>query len=312
VERQVQQDLGHDMALEVGYQGNHSSHQLFQPDDNPCPNLATLNSNINCNSLRPYPDIGSISGTASFGFGNYEALTAKLEKRLSKGLQFISSFTYGHALANTGTTLSGSNNFQTKSNTNYGLDYSSAAWDIRLNFTTGLTYDLPFGRGKQLGGNMSKAADYVVGHWQVNTIVTLHTGQPYTVSAGGCQGVWAGCFPDMAAVGLNANAAPSGGRTPSEWFNTSNFTAPASLTEGTLADNTNYGPPLKNVDFSVFKDIPFTERFRLQFRSEFFNLFNTPQFGFPDSGYGDSNFGQVTSTLAGTERHIQFSLKLLF
>jgi hypothetical protein len=308
----VQQDLGHDMALEVGYQGNHSSHQLFQPDDNPCPNLATLNSSINCNSLRKYPDIGSISGTSSFGFGNYEALTVKLEKRMSKGLQFISSFTYGHALANTGTTLSGSNNFQTISNINYGLDYSSAAWDIRENFTTGLTYDLPFGRGKQLGNSMSKAEDYVVGHWQINTIVALHSGQPYTVSAGGCQGVWAGCFPDMVSAGLNANAAPSGGRTPSEWFNTANFTAPASLTEGGIGDNTNYGPSLKNVDFSVFKDIPLGERVRLQFRSEFFNLFNTPQFGTPDSGYGDSKFGQVTSTLAGTERHIQFSLKLLF
>jgi hypothetical protein len=308
----VQQDLGHDMALEVGYQGNHSSHQLFQPDDNPCPNFPTLNPNINCNSLRPYPDIGSISGTASFGYGNYHALTAKLEKRLSKGLQFITSFTYGHALANTGTTLSGSNNFQTISNINYGLDYSSAAWDIRLNFTTGLTWDLPFGRGKQFGANMSPVVNMLVGNWQVNTIVTLHTGQPYTVSAGGCQGVWAGCFPDMASSGLGSNAAPAGGRTPSEWFNTANFTAPASLTEGGIGDNTNYGPSLKNVDFSVFKDFAFTERYRLQFRSEFFNLFNTPQFGFPDSGYGDSNFGKVTSTLAGTERHIQFSLKFLF
>jgi hypothetical protein len=307
----VQQDIGHEMAIELGYQGNHSSHQLFQPDDNPCPNLGTLNSSINCNTLRPYPDIGSISGTASFGFGNYEAMTAKLEKRLSKGLQFISSFTYGHALANTGTTLSGSQNFQTKSNINYALDYSSAAWDIRLNFTTGLTYDLPFGRGKQLGGNMNKVADYFVGHWQVNTIITLHTGQPYTVSAGGCQGVWAGCFPDL-VMNMNPNAAPSGGRTPSEWFNTSNFTVPASLTEGNLGDNTNYGPGVKNVDFSVFKDIPFTERFRLQFRSEFFNLFNTPQFGTPDSGLGDTNFGKVTSTAAGTERHIQFSLKFIF
>ena len=174
------------------------------------------------------------------------------------------------------------------------------------------TYDLPFGRGKQFGSNMSKAADYFVGHWQVNTILTLHSGQAYTVSAGGCQGVWAGCFPDMAASGLSANAAPSGGRTPSEWFNTSNFTAPASLTQGSLGDNTNYGPSLKNVDFSVFKDIPFTERFRLQIRGEFFNLFNHPQFGMPDSGYGDSNFGKITSTLAGTERHVQLSLKLLF
>jgi hypothetical protein len=273
--------------------------------------MATLNPNISCNSLRLYPDIGSISGTSSFGFGKYEAMTAKLERHFAKGLQFITAFTWGHALANTGTTLSGSNNFQTKSNVDYNLDYSSAAWDIRENFTTGLTYDLPFGRGKQFGNTMNKAADLIVGHWQLNTIVSLHSGQPYTVSASGCQGVWAGCFPELVA-GANPNAAPSGGRTPSEWFNTSNFTAPAPLTEGNLADNTNYGPSLKNVDFTISKDFPFTERVRMQFRSEFFNLFNTPQFGTPDSALSDSNFGKITSTLAGTERHIQFGLKLLF
>ena len=305
----VQQELGHQMALELGYQGNHSSHQLFQPDDNPCPNYPTLNSAINCNDLRAYPDIGSISGTASFGYGNYRAFTAKLEKHLSSGLQFISSYTLGKAMADTGTTLSGSNNFQTISNINYNLDYSPAAWDIRNNFTTGLTWDLPFGRGKQFGGSLNRAADFVLGNWQVNTIVTLHSGQPYTVSAGGCQGVWAGCFPDITG---SSNAAPAGGRTPSEWFNTANFSAPASLTQGTIGDNQNYGPPLRNIDFSVFKEFPFTERFKMQFRSEFFNLFNTPQFNFPDSGFGDSNFGKITSTLAGTERHVQFSLKLLF
>jgi hypothetical protein len=307
----IQQDLGHQMALELGYQGNHSSHQLFQPDDNPCPNLATLNASINCNALRMYPDIGGISGTSSYGFGNYEAATAKLEKHLSKGLEFISSFTWGHALANTGTTLSGSNNFQTKSNLDYNEDYSSAAWDIRLNFTTGFTYMIPFGRGREFGSNMNRAADAIIGNWQTNGILTLHTGQPYTVSASGCQGVWAGCFPDL-VTGSNPNAAPAGGRTPSEWFNTANFTAPASLTEGNLGDNTNYGPPLRNLDFSIFKDFVFTERVRMQFRAEVFNLANTPQFNFPDSGYGDTNFGKVTSTLPGTERHVQFGLKLLF
>jgi len=307
----VQEDLGHQMSLEVGYQGNHSSHQLFQPDFNPCPNLGTLNASINCNSLRTYPDIGSISGTSSFGFGNYNAMTVKLERRMSKGLEFIASYTYGHALANTGTTLSGSNNFQTKSNLDYNLDYSSAAWDIRHNFTTGFVYDLPFGRGKQFGSSMNRAADALVGGWQVNGILTLHTGQPYTVSASGCQGVWAGCFADLVS-GANPNAAPSGGRTPSEWFNTANFTAPASLTEGNLGDNTNYGPPLRNLDLSIFKDFAFTERYRLQFRTEIFNFTNTPQFSFPDSGFGDANFGRITSTLSGTERHIQFALKFLF
>ena len=310
----VQRDLGHDMAFELGYQGNHSSHQLFQPDPNACPNYPTANTNITCTSLRPYPDIGGVSGTASFGQGNYNAMTAKLEKRYSNGLQFISSFTWGHALADTGTTLSGSNWFQTKDNLNYGEDYSSAAWDIRLNFTTGFTYDIPFGRGRKYGSDLNRAADIALGGWQINGILTLHTGQPYTVamnSSSYCVGVWAGCFPDYVGSG-GANAAPSGGRTPSQWFNTANFAPPAALTEGNLGDNTNYGPALKTLDASIFKNFDFTERYKLQFRGEFFNISNTPQFNFPDSGYGDSTFGQVTSTLAGTERHIQFSLKFLF
>ena len=240
----IQHELGHDMALELGYQGNHSSHQLFQPNPNACPNYPTTNTQITCTSLLPYPDIGSVSGTASFGYGKYNAMTAKLEKHFSKGLQFISSYTWGHALADTGTTLSGSQNFQTINNLNYGADYSSAAWDIRQNFTTGFTYDIPIGRGRQYGASMNKAADLLLGGWQVNGILTLHTGQPYTVSASGsyCIGVWAGCFPDI--VSGSANAAPAGGRTPSEWFNTANFTAPAALTEGNVGDNTNYGPPL--------------------------------------------------------------------
>ena len=96
------------MALELGYEGNHQSHQLYQPDFNACPNVYTTNSSITCNALRPNPIIGSISGTATFGFGNYNAMTASLQKRFSKGLQFNAAYTYGHALANTGTTLSGS------------------------------------------------------------------------------------------------------------------------------------------------------------------------------------------------------------
>src|ERR1035438_7687308 len=104
--------------------------------------------------------------------------------------------------------------------------------------TTGFTYDLPFGRGKQFGGSLNKAVDIALGNWQLNGILTLHTGQPFTVSGSGCQGVWAGCFP---AVTGDPNAAPSGGRTPSEWFNIANFSAPAPLSEGTIGDNRNYG-----------------------------------------------------------------------
>jgi len=307
----VQQELPGSMALELGYQGNHSSHQLLQPDFNACPNLATTNSNINCNSIRPYPDIGSISGTATFGFGNYEALTAKLEKRFSHGLQFISSYTYGHALANSGTTLSGSSGFGYKDNTNISTSYASAAWDIRHNFTTGFTWDIPFGRGRMYGSNINRVADALIGGWQTNGILTLHTGQPFTLTASGCQGVWANCFVDV-VPGQDPNAAPSGGRNPGEWFNTANVTKPAPLTEGDIGLQTNYGPPTRNLDFSLFKTFRFTERWNLQFRAESFNIANTPQFGLPDNALQDANFGKITSTVAGSERHIQFALRLQF
>ncbi len=308
----VQQQLRGDMALEVGYQGNHSSHQLLQPDFNACPTVYTTNSNINCNADRPVPEIGSISGTATFGYGNYNALTAKLEKRFSRGLQFISSYTYGHALANTGTTLSGSQGFYTKNPLDYSTSYSSAAWDVRHNFTTGFTYEIPFGRGRSYGSNINRFADFALGGWQTNGILSLRTGNPYTIYASGCQQVGeGGCGPDL-VPGMNPNDAPSGGRTPSMWFNTAAVTAPSALTGGNLGLQTNYAPPTRNLDLSLFKDFPFTERFRMQFRAESFNLTNTPQFGTPDSGLGDANFGKITSTQTGSERHIQFSLRLQF
>jgi hypothetical protein len=306
----VQQQLPSDMSLEVGYQGNHSSHQLLQPDFNAAPNFGTTAS-INSNDLRPVKELGSISGTSTFGFGNYDAMTAKLEKRFSRGLQFISSYTWGHAMANSGTTLSGSSGFGYRDNTNISTSYANAAWDIRHNFTTGFNYEIPFGRGKAHGANMNRALDIVAGGWMVNGIFSYHTGQPFTVRSNGCQGVWASCYPDLVA-GADPNAAPAGGRRPQEWFNTANFLAPASLTQGNLGLQTNYGPSLRNLDFSIAKNFKFTERWKMQFRGESFNFANTPQFSLPNNNRQDPNFGIVTSTQAGSERHIQFALRLEF
>jgi hypothetical protein len=257
------------------------------------------------------PYIGNISGTATFGFGNYQGTTAKLEKRYSAGLQFVAAYTYGHAFANSGTTLSGSNGLYSRDNTNYATSYASASWDIRHNFTTGFNYDIPFGRGRQYGSNLNPVVDTIDRNWHLNGILSFHNGQPYTLNASGCIGVWAGCSPDV-VLGKDPNAAPSGGRRPAEWFDTSNFTAPTPLTEGSLGLQTQIAPPTRSVDLSIFKDFVFTERWKLQFRAESFNIANTPQFGTPNNNFGNSQFGQVTSTQAGSERHIQFALRLQF
>jgi hypothetical protein len=312
----VQHELPYHMALEVAYVGNHQAHGLLQPDQNACPNTPSVA--VSCLSLRPAPYIGGLSGTASFGFGNYAGLTTKLEKRMSNGLTFLTSYTYGHALADSGTTLSGSNGLSTINPLDYNSSYSSASWDIRHNFTTSGSYLIPFGRGKKYGNSMNSVANAIVGNWQLNTVLTLHTGQPFTIQGTGCQGQWNMCRPLALS---NPQAAPSGGRTPSEWFNTAAVTQAPSLAAaasdpilagGNLGLQSNTSPGTKNLDFNVFKDFVITERYRAQFRAEAFNLFNTPEFNAPGNTYGQGSFGVITGTQQGSERHVQFALRFQF
>jgi hypothetical protein len=309
----VQHEFTQDLALEVGYLGNHQSHQLYQPNPNTGPLIFTSNPAITGTSTSLYPDLGGVSGTATFGFGNYNAMTAKLTKRMSNGLTFQTAYTYGHSLADTGTTLSGSSGFYTVDNANQNSSYSSSAWDIRHNFVSSFNYSLPFGKGKQYASSMNRIAEAALGNWQVNGILSLRTGQPYTLDSGGCLVVNGGCGPEI-MPGKNPNAAPPGGRTPSEWFDTANFlpVGTQGLSEGNVGLQTNTGPPTRTLDFSIFKDFAFTERFKLEFRAEGTNVANTPQFSSPSNSQTSGNFGQVTSTNAGTERHIQFQLRLRF
>ncbi len=317
----VQQELPGQMALEVGYLGNHQSHQLYQPDPNGCPTVFTTNSALTCQDLRLYPDLGSISGTASMGFGNYNALTASLQKRMTSGLQFQGSYTYGHALADTGTTLSGSAGLYNKNALNINESYTTASWDVRHNFVGSFDYEIPFGRGKQFGASLNTVTQVLLGNWQFNGILTLRSGQPFTLRSNGCSMVSedsGACGPTLASG--SPNAAPPGGRTPSEWFNTANFVPVADLTlgeklsQGNVGLQSNVGPPTRTLDFSVFKDFAFTERWKLEFRAEGFNVANTPQFWTNnlDSSQQDSNFGKITGTQTGSERHIQFALRLQF
>lgn len=306
-----QRELPWQAALELAYVGNHQAKQLFQPDPNAPMNIGTLDSTITGTSRRPIPALGGVSGTASFGYGNYHGMTAKYEKRYSQGLQLLASYTYGKAWANTGTTLSGSTGFGIPDPRNYGSGYSYAAWDIRHNFVGSFNYEIPFGKGKLYGANLNRAANAIIGNWQVNGILSMHTGNPYTLRWNGCQGVWGACRPDIVS-GKDADSAPSGGRTPDLWFDTSVATRAASLTGGNFPLQAMTAPPQKTLDFSIFKDFAITERFKAQFRAEGTNVSNTPWFGTPDNNLQNANFGKVTSTYSGSERHIQFQLRLQF
>ena len=330
----LQREVGWGTSVEVGYEGNHQAHQLILWNSDTYPNLGTFNTSISSANLQQIQpacstcqSVGNgLSMTSSFGFGNYAAGSVKIEKRFSNGLQFLTSYVWSHALADSGTPLSGSSNLGLPVAYNFGSEYSSASWDIRHSMTTSFNYELPIGRGKKFGGGMNRAVDMVVGGWQANGILSLRTGQPFTLNGASCHGVWSKCMPDYASgYSGNGNTAPPGGRTTAEWFNTAAYVeaysnqATGVATGGDVGQQTLTGPPTKTMDFSLFKTFRVTERFALQFRGEALNLGNFALLNYPDASIGDSKayggnglFGQITGANVGTERHVQFSLRLSF
>jgi hypothetical protein len=304
----IQREFRGGNAVELAYVGNKQAKQLHFSDPN-----APFNDprpNIEANIRRPIPNLGGVNYTSTFGFGNYAGLTAKFEKRFSNGLQYLTAYTWGHALATSGTPLSGSGGFGPKNPRNWSEAYSSAAWDIRHNLTGSFLYDLPIGKGKKFDLN-SKAGNMILGGWQINSVMSFRTGAPITLSTNNCVGSFGNCQPD-AVAGKSSNAAPSGGRNVNQWWDIANVTAPTPGTPGSLGLQTNRIPGQRNVDLSLFKAVQISERFSMQLRAESFNLGNTPQWGSPNNQQGNPNFGKIFSTQDGTQRRTQFALRFMF
>jgi len=311
----VQRDLGGNMALEVSYIASKGLKQLINWDPNIPVNSPLPNQNQDARRAQPFLR-GGIQETSSFGRSAYHGLAAKLEKRFSQGISYTAVYTWGHALADTGTPLSGSTGFGIRDITcGFRCEYSSAPWDIRQRFNFIMNYELPFGRGRQFGANLGRAADLAVGGWQVNSVVTFSTGQPFTLQSLNAVGSFNGTNVRPDAVdGKDPFQAPSGGRTPDQWWDITAVKSPAPGTVGNVGNQTHYGPGIRNLDFSLFKDFRITERFSLQFRNEYFNMTNTPRFAVAGVGnqQGNSNFGRISQTLPGSQRYVQFALRLKF
>jgi hypothetical protein len=202
---------------------------------------------------------------------------------------------------------------------------SLSSQDVSQRLVISYVLDLPFGHGKRFASGFSGAADKAVSGWGIDGITTFQRGFPLKIT-------WAGPATALEAANLGvSNIRPNvvsgcdksaGGGHITQWFNTSCFAAPPEWGFGSeaRADSSLRSPGINNFDFAVFKRTTFGERYGVEFRTEFFNIFNHPYFSPPGTGFaGDptaNGFGQITSTVAAgvasPERLIQFALKFVF
>lgn len=297
----IEQQFAKSFVLDVDYVGSVSRHQFIQPSAN----TALTPGPGPVGPREPYPAYGgSFSFDENVGNASYNALQVKLQKSLSSGLSFLASYTWSKALDIQSEGQSGS------IETIYDLrrDWGPSDFNRTQMFVFNSIYQLPVGEGKKYLSNANGFVRTLLGNWNLGGILTMNSGQPYRIVAGG----------DIANVGGGSQRAqvvgdPNAGFTQSrlEWFNTAAFALPAPYTFGNEGRNNLTGPPLKNLDFIAYKDFLFTERLRLQFRSEFFNIFNHANFGLPGTNVQSASFGVITGT-ATAPREIQFALKLNF
>lgn len=294
----VQRQLPGQMVLEVGYMGNRSSRILMDdPINNAAPTLPNDTSSVQ-SRRRVSNLLGAFSYISPQGFSNYNALVVNLEKRFSRGLSVLASFTWSRALGVAPPITEGINGQAVQDPTNLAREYGPLEFDIMRRFVASYLYELPFGRGKRFLGSSSRVVDLLVGGWQLNGITTLQAGFPLTPTLSYSLGK-----TDTVSRPNVIGDPTRTSRQPNDWLSAAAFAIPtnAEITAGNFYGNEGVGvvrsPGLVNLDFSVFKNFEVREGMRLQFRTEIFNATNTPYFGSPGSvglTVGTPTFGKVT------------------
>ena len=308
----VQHQLGHNGVLEVAYVGSKGTKLLTARDINQ-PQPSVLPPGLPF-VPRPNPRFDDIDLLESRANSNYHSLQARFQQRVSRGLSALLSYTWAKSIDDASNFFSstGDPNFPQNSY-NVRAERGRSNFDVRHRLSASYSYDLPFGKGREHLANAGWISTVLSG-WQSFGIVTLQSGRPFTVAL----------LPDIdnsgtgrSILGFGANDRPNvvgdprlDQRSPERWFNTSAFVFPRPGTFGNVGRNTLDGPGYENVNMSLLKNTSLSERFNLQLRAEFFNLFNHPNFNLPDNFLGSPTFGRINS--ARDPRHVQFAVKLLF
>ncbi len=316
----LQQELPANFVGTLTYLGSHGVHLL---DTN------AVNLTNPATGIPQYPSFApAIGWRGSVGASSYNGLVVSVRRPFAHGLLVAANYAYTHELDNGSNGSGDGDEISPQNPLCLRCEWASGAWDARHVVNGNVVYELPFGRGKQM---LNKGlASAIAGNWQLTAAALARTGFPINVllpssfiSPYGNSGT---LRPNLVP---GVSLTPQGGRTIAHWINAAAFAAPAAGTFGDAPRDLFPGPGTWQVDTGVAKTFPIGERARVEFRSEFYNVFNHPQLGAPNATFTPSNttgFGSITTTVnlntaivspitpvgSGTPREIQFALRLEF
>jgi hypothetical protein len=318
-EMNVQRQFGSNMALEVGYlgtQGHRLPRYIYFNAAAPGPGSQL--------SREAWPNFNNTVENIDVVNANYNALSVKLTRRMSRGFTYLLGYTYSKSIDDgSGLRTLGTDQIGAQNSYCIPCERGLSIFDQRQRFVASTLYQLPIGKGHTYMNH--GVAGTLIGGWDIGMIYSMASGSPVNIGDGTCRSnIGASCMDRPNAVpGVSSQLSnPS----PTEWFNVQAFALQPQYTFGDLGRNTVIGPPLFSVDTTLDKDFRFTERLNLQLRLDVFNLFNHPNFGSPNNGLtgdhldangvpipGSGNFGTITTLNPGVSmRQLQLSVKLIF
>jgi hypothetical protein len=316
----VQYELMPDIVLDVAYVGNKGTklngfRNLNQRS------VITNPDGSQSAGARPYPAFGDIQWMENRVSSSYKSLQMRLEKRFSKGLSGMVSYTWGEALTGAVDHISTSGGgagidtgvFREPQDAyNLRAERGPSEFDVTHRVVASYIWELPFGRGRRFGKDWNRSIELLLGGWEVTGIHVVQTGLALTATLSGSTVLNIG-GERRARPNLVGNPElPESERTLTRWFNTDAFAAfsPAPQAFGNAGVGIMRGPGVANFDFTLAKNFRVNDRRSFQFRTELFNAFNHPNFGPPNIARDSSGFGQILT--AGNARIIQFGLKFYF
>ncbi|HKS71851.1 MAG TPA: carboxypeptidase regulatory-like domain-containing protein [Terriglobales bacterium] len=309
----VQRALPDKMSLELSYAGSKGTHLQSMID----PNQVVTPGPGDVQSRRPYPTFGPFAGISDRGNSRYYSGQAKLQKQTGQGLYFLSSFTWSKAYDDEPEICCSSP--WPQNSWNIPSDTGLADFNQTLRWVLSYDYLLPFGPGHRFLGGAGPVLNQIVGGWHLGGIYSLGSGFPFSAALG-YDSSNTGTFGTVRADQILPNGnLPASQRSVNNWFNTAAYADPSQRIPGrpyafgNSGRNTLIGPDTNDFDLSLGKTFPIREAMNVEFRGEFFNVLNHPNFAQPDNVLtdGPGAFGVVTST-GLDNREIQLALKFNF